>query len=232
MGYLKENEYYDELYDKLTVDNMRRLEGSIIKGKSKVNYSESFLLKTFTYFKAGNTAKNKREIIEKWMQLAREKDEMLNKKQPPNITCFLCEEDMVLDDKFLENEYKSKKHWWIQFMYRCTRCKVSSTIEKLNERKDYIPWMCPSCSKKMIIKKVRNGEIIQIKHDCTFCGYAKNKEIDLNEFRSKEKQLSRKEKIQFNFDKRRFCFSAEQLEEYERTISLLEMFKNHKKPLR
>ena len=102
--HLKEEIYYNELYDKFTIEECRRWEDK--KGlwdvpsvqdkdpmqmKIKINFADNVVLPVALYVIKGERYAKKSETIRQWMAQDRAKDELVaNTTEPRGIRCLTC----------------------------------------------------------------------------------------------------------------------------------------------
>lgn len=228
--HLKERSYYEDLYDRITVDACRRSEKAFEKafekrftrGKKKYVFT---LANPFIHFEKGEYYLKREDTIREWMERDRKLDEKIEKAIAPVSKCQFCGDELELFDK--STEYGEEKQDQVVFNYRCVRCKYGRKIWEDGTTKDTIPWECPKCGSKMNHNSKRKGDIIHTKDDCPHCGYEDSDSFSLAH-KEPEKPNPEKEK-QFYLDKKKYCMPPAEGEEYrrskERMSELSEMMK-------
>jgi len=219
--HLRPGDYYNDLYDHFTVEECRRIE----KGLAKVEYkpklkdkkkSKKKELKVITnlapiplYFLKGERYLEKTETIRKWMARDGSLDEKLeNTPAPQNIICFSCNSEMEVTMKDLQTNLNENIER-VLFFFECPRCKKRKLVYENGELWKPNPSLCPKCKAGMDREsKKRNNKITTI-YTCLGCNYKEKDVWDLNE-------KPKPEKVDPNFekDRRRFCLSSTEGQEY------------------
>jgi len=204
MKYLQTHNYYNDLYDKLTIENCRQWEKSALKNFENEK-DKQFKIRAFDimlYFIKGEHYKNKAETIKEWMDRDRRRDHKLDSISNPSLKCKFCEQEMELVHKDIST--KDHKFEIVVFHFRCKECKVGRSVDEAGLITDSIPWKCPKCTRRLNHQNIKNGTIIATIDDCPFCGYHDEFSMDLKEEKEEE---SKEERKQFNIDRDRFCLS-------------------------
>ncbi len=229
--YLKSETYYNNLYDRGTVEECRRIEKDFskleYKPKTKSNKKSKKkeikvivdLSPTPLYFIKGERYLKKAEIIRKWMERDEAQDEKLENTPPPqNILCPSCSSEMVVGMKDLQTKTDEDIDR-VLFFFECPKCKKRKLIYENGEEWKPMPVICPKCENEMERKHKRKGNKVTTTYKCLKCDYKKTEVLDLD-----EKEEPKKEKIDPNFEKdhKRFCLSAEEGREYIESKAKLE----------
>ena len=200
--HLKDRSYYEDSYDRNTVDECLRMEGAF-EGKMS-GFAEVAL-----YFIKGDRYVKRSENIEKWMAEDRKRDEMLRTTPFPEALCILCEDDMKFVDKSLHYSFEPPSED-VEFFFQCEPCKVGCTIIG-ERRKEHIPWQCPKCKKRLESKSVKGKTSIKTKKHCTHCGFKDEYTYD---FQVPKPKPNRNLVKRFNENKLRFWLSEEKGRQY------------------
>lgn len=219
--HLKSYDYYSDLYDRFIVEECRRIEKRLsnleykpklknnkkIKGKelkAKINLAPLVL-----YFIKGDRYLEKAETIRKWMTRDEALDEKLeNASVPQNILCSSCGIEMELRIKDLHgNSINDVER--VLFYFRCPKCDGSKFIYENGELWKPSPVLCPKCKVEMSREHKRKGNKITTIYTCPVCDYKEKDILDLDE-------KPKPEKVDPNFekDRRRFCLSSAEGQEY------------------
>ncbi|MCR4338012.1 MAG: hypothetical protein NUV91_09445 [Candidatus Omnitrophica bacterium] len=133
--YLKEEPYYSDLYDLLTIKECLRIRENKNQKDLEDKKIKSFLfvLNLQLYVIKGERYRNKRETIQKWMEADKRCDEKLvNTQEPKNIYCPNCSEVMKVISKDLYNF--SIDSSCVLFLFECPKCgKRRGVFENGNE---------------------------------------------------------------------------------------------------
>jgi hypothetical protein len=231
--YLKDEQYYRDLYDRHTVEKCRwwekqansqdkekiKVREGVIKAKGEIN--NKMIIPLILYFEKGERYAQKEETIKKWMVEDRAKDYLLETAVPPkNINCLGCGLEMFVIHKDFYDWESSKKDR-VLFMYDCPRSCVPKRAF-FNDGEEWKPKqrVCPKCQGKLRSADEREEKKI-ITTDICDCGYREIIELDLT-----VKNIP-KESIDENFakDRERFCLSSEEGGKYISQKATLEQLK-------
>jgi len=217
--HLKSEVYYNDLYDRHTVDICRRLienNNKKIKGLDPKNPKSKFeeamfkmLSELRLYWEKGERYLEKSETVRKWMQKDQAKDDLLESAIPPDgITCLSCGTVMRPDSGTIHDWSEDKKER-VLFMYDCPN-KCSPVRAFFNDGKEYRPGpiLCPKCrGSDLKFTKEKSEHKIIIHYSCNSCGHKYDNEYDFT---------PKKEEIDENFSKDRdlYCLTEKQGQEY------------------
>lgn len=219
--HLKPNDYYNDLYDRFTVEKCRRIEKGLVKVEYKPKSkdkkkSKKKELKVITnlapiplYFIKGEQYLEKAETIRKWMARDGALDEKLeNTPVPQNILCLSCNSEMEVTMKDLQTEMNQKTER-VLFFFNCPKCKKRRLIYDNGEEWKPSPVLCPKCQSEMNRENKKKGRKITTIYSCVACDYKEKDILDLDE-------KPKPEKIDLNFekDRKRFCLSSTEGQEY------------------
>lgn len=232
---LKDRQYYEDLYDKHTVEHCRMLRDislKMIKKEMKKNpqlTSDSDKLRSHDmaynfqlYFETGERYLNKEKTIQEWMDRDKREDELYNSSHPPLVRCRKCNKvmDMILKD--LERNFYTEETK-VLFYYRCLDCKEKRGIYDTGEEYAFKESLCPKCNHKLDIKVTKKKTKYVHNDTCPKCSYTDTWEFDLSKKKDK-KPID----PDFEKDKARYCLSPEYGQEYQsfkiRLESLRPMF--------
>lgn len=210
--HLKDRSYYEDQYDRYTVERCRRHEKYYSEIKDENKIKEEFAKKVVSpislHFLRGERYANREDTINEWMERDRKRDEFYENTHPPtSIRCKFCEEEMELLDKRLDIDYKDNEKDKVIFIFQCKECKVAKEFNGKVLVKDIIPWKCPKCSGRLKTTNKNTKNKIYCKKVCDYCGYKDEYELDLRNNEFKKKEPTKAEIKQFNIDKDRFCLS-------------------------
>lgn len=228
--YLKEKQYYIDLYDRHTVEECRRIErihkdSELPKGKADKASKEEIMaahqaaLRFILLFETGERYLNRESTIQEWIdrdtQKQRQYDEAV---APDDIFCLKCRNQMSVSSKHFHTESSTGREL-VLFMYDCSNNCVPKRAffeNGIEWRSD--PKMCPECNYEIkTIYKRLNNKIITTE-TCDRCGYTDKDELDLT---------PKKEPVDESYeqDRARFCLTEEQGKEYMRTKDNMERMK-------
>ena len=214
--YLNPQQYYEDIYDRSTVDFCRGIESKYdesIKDRigKKINKKDRDLLAAYRlmiHFEIGERYLRKEDKIKEWMDRDRAKDKLLETAIPPNdIYCNKCGEAMFVETKILHNKDREEKER-VLFIFRCpSKCKDGRAI--FNDGEEWImePKLCDKCGFELNKKVDRKGDKILTHYSCKECGFKKTEELDLSR---KEKEIDKF----YNRDRARFCLNEKKGQAY------------------
>lgn len=209
---LKDYTYYEELYDKLTIEECKRWEsGSFLKDTSKLKGKEKKIAelknKTFRnliapmsliFLKAGR-ASEKSETIQKWMERDRAKDEKVtNAREPEGVRCLGCSSRLKkCISRDLMDNHQGKEE--VLFMLECDKCEKRRAYWESGKEWEYAP-TCEKCKTEVQIKRTRNDNVITSEYACPNCGHT---EIDTLELNKNDDEVD----PNFEVDRKNYCMS-------------------------
>ena len=219
--HLKSKIYYSDLYDRFTVKECRRIEKDLSKLKYKRKEKDNKeskrkepkvivnLAPLPLYFIKGERYLEKARTIRKWIERDKALDDRLeNALAPQNILCSSCNSEMVVTMKDLQTRI-NKKTERVLFFFECPECKKRRLIYENGEEWKPNPILCPKCQSGVNSENKRRGNKITTIYSCVVCDYKEKDILDLDE-------KPRPEKVDPNFekDRRRFCLSVTEGQEY------------------
>jgi hypothetical protein len=213
--HLKEKIYYSDLYDRGTVEHLRRSEkffneselppvdGKKLEGQKAVDM-RSWLKEFSMHFEAGELYLNKEKTIREWMDRDEKRDELYESAQAPEgIRCLTCRN--LMKPTFKEFWSELDKPDRIFFMYDCpNNCVPRRAFFSDGEEWRVKPNLCPQCSTKLDQKETNSEEKVITEYTCPKCGYTKTDEFEWT--KKKEEPFDEK----FAADRDRFCLTDEQ----------------------
>ena len=218
--YLKSEQEYIELYDRITVDHCRHWEEILAKdstplilnekkvGKKDQKRAEKIVSEIALYCISGQQYEGKMETIREWMRRDEEKDRLLASAiAPSNIRCLICHSLMTATYKDI-HDWGLEKRERILFMYDCPLGHLPrrAFFDNGEEWKRTIP-KCPKCEHLLTDTDTRNGDVITTTETCDSCGFTRTNTLDL----APKPEAADKA---FEADRKRFCFTEEQGKQY------------------
>lgn len=233
MDYLKEPQYYEDLYDLHTIETC--LDALRIFKKVK---EEGFKRKELKYDteeekeRAANYAcnlhllgielnryKQREEIIKEWVERDRAEQDKYDNTPPPEAICDKCNKPMASTSKHLHSNLNEPLR--VLFFYDCKKCKTRKAFYDDGEEFKSTPNLCPQCGSELKTNYEHEGEVSTWIEKCTKCSY---KDVDVTDHGKWRKEQAEKEKrgkellAKYRSD---FCLSKEKAEEW---ISTFEEF--------
>ena len=234
MQYLNNLEYYNDLYDLLTIkdciNSYWRLRDGMEKrrGELKDLTDEEFnrdlnkMLNWHLYTVEGERYRQKKKRIDEWMARDKiEQDKYDNTPTPLGILCSKCKAPMKSTLKQLDTPYE--KPMKMMFCFECPKCKKRKWILEDGSEWEHDPPKCSKCGKKAKSTVKRKGKIITWTTTCLTCGH---KDVDVDDFEKSDKERKDKEdKDKKLLEKYRaeMCFDDKKGQEYIETIEAMQV---------
>lgn len=211
--YFKERSYYNDLYDRQTVDECRQWERICKKDDGKpIDLGEGELTKEgranflngmfeFTvHFIKGESYIKKEETIKEWMSRDKTRDDFLENTKPPLVKCKTCFREMNFESKHLWGKNDDR----ILFLFACPNgCLPNGAVFENGEEWVREPDLCPKCKAEMTRTSEEKEEKITTTYKCSSCGHTI---IDKFDALPKKKEID----PDFEKDRARFCLSMEE----------------------
>lgn len=238
MDYLKDEQYYIDRYDLLTIKEClkviemfqdvykKSLTSKELKDMSKHDKYDNVtkMMYWHLWFTQAQNYKYKKERINKWMKEDRIKQEKYdNAIEPQNVHCPSCKGLMqVVESASKHLEDYLDQQMQVMFLFRCTKCKKQEWVYEGGEIRISKPDLCPKCNKEIDVKHIKKGKVITWKRNCKHCGHT---ETEIDDFeKSHQEYLQREQAEKELLDKYRtaFCLSDEDGEKYLFEIEAME----------
>lgn len=223
--YLKDKQYYIDLYDKHTVEKCRSLENrwkdkfppskeylennKVTEHEAKMinKIAEDFCMRQTT----GERYSNKESTIREWIERDEQRDRLYENTEPPeNIRCLTCRNKMSVSIKVLDIGFDNKPDR-ILFILACpNKCLPNRAFFSDGEEFRSKPNLCPNCNSSLETKDDKTEDKIITTYSCFNCSYSKKEELDTS---PKEEETFDEN---FAKDRDRFCLTKEEGEKYQR----------------
>jgi len=236
--HLKDYTHYDELYDKLTIEECQQWENnpylrdiSKLKGEEKKvaklkkeTFRSLVIPMSLVFLKAGRAA-DKSETIQKWMERDRAKDEKLaNAREPEGVRCFGCSsllKNCISRD--LMDNHQGKED--VLFMFECDKCGKRRAYWENGKEWKHTP-TCIKCRAEVQTNSVKKDNIITTEYRCSKCGHIEIDKIDLNKSDDRVKP-------DFEANRKKYCIpeseGREMMRQAERASKLVDRWKDEEK---
>jgi len=228
--YLKSEQYYNDLYDRHTAEQCRRLisihskplkKQPLFNGKKPskkmVEITSKMTLDLALLFEKGERYIDKEGIVSKWMRQDEAKDEFYESVVPPtDIQCLKCQSKMNLLDKDLHTQGLNEPDR-VLFMFNCPNgCLPRRAFYDNGEEWKPNLSICPKCNKVLEVKDEKIKDKLITQYRCASCGFIKTDELDYI--------INIKEDVDPNFESDRilFCLSKEKGEKWRQERIRLE----------
>jgi len=215
MKYLKNHNYYNDLYDKFTIQDCLKIEKSdisqsdIVKARSEkeqaqVNhlYKKAWIPVELYYAKAMRAAQ-KEEAIKEWMDEDCKKDQqLLQAQEPQNKKCITCNGYL---NKCISRKFHSRNGDVddILFTFKCENCDKPQGFWEDGERWKYEP-TCEKCGQKVHAQHTCKKNLLITQYTCDNCNHTETDTIDLDE--------KYQEEIDPHFEEKRKKYCISELE--------------------
>ena len=237
MDYLRDEQYYIDRYDLLSIESCLRwievLKARILKDREEVNDFKLADTKGFVgalgeltlYFRKGEEYRDKEKTINKWKESDRVKQEKYdNTKIPSSVFCENCNWAMEFDGKTLHDF--SDEPMRMLFFFRCPKCRKGKGIFEDGEIYKPKKHLCPKCGTELKEERKRNGEVITTIETCG-CGY-NNKDVwDMKADEERFKKQEDHEKRLLQAFRGEFCLTKEEGDKYVTDHIQTEQFLKH-----
>lgn len=209
--HLKDESYYSDLYDRLTIEECQRWENKEYPKslketdeeakltKVKEEYFHKVVIRLAIYFLTADRAAKKSETIQEWMKRDQEKDERLvNAEELENIRCLGCSSlltDCISRD-LMDNHQGQEE---VLFMFECGKCHKRRAFWENGKEWEHKP-KCIQCRSEVVSENTREGDIVTTRYSCSHCGHVEVDTMDLNK---KEEEAA----PHFEANRKKYCIS-------------------------
>jgi len=198
--YLKDEQHYSELYDRLTIDQCKRWEKNCnTKSKDPKAQIGAIACQVAMYFMKGERYKEKAGTVGDWMDQDSAKDKRIaDTIEPSGIRCLNCSSLMECGLRdFCRYNGEDER---VLFFFDCPKCKKRRAYWEGGEEREREETVCPKCRASMEYINKRKGDIITTTFTCHGCGHNKTEKMDFS---------SKKDVIDSNFesDRKKYCLS-------------------------
>lgn len=201
MLYLKEDQYYIDLYDLHTIEECLDMYFSLKEGMEKergkikslnpddfdkevhkgVSYTVN-VIKIQRY-------RHKADKIREWMDRDRKIQEKYDKATPPDdIYCTECFSATKVTSKDLLGSYEEKNK--VMFMLACVKCNKRQALYEDGTEWIYTPPKCPKCNSPLNHDSKHTKNVLTTIYTCPKCSYKKE---DVHDFKKSEEKWAKKE---------------------------------------
>ena len=215
MKNLKDKKYYEDIYDRVTVDHCRRRVKTfqdtydhLSENKESKNISQETINKDFPrivnvmmYYEQAYRFRDREKTIQEMMNRDKLKDDRIEKAEAPLVNCLQCPSELIPEHVDIGSNDK------ILFICDCPKGCIPRRAF-YDDGEEYIvkDKKCPECDSDIETETNKNGDELIIIDKCSNCDY-----------KEKFDYSSKEEVVDPNFerDKKEFCFDEE---EGERSI--------------
>jgi len=233
--HLKDRPYYEDMYDRHTVEMCRRYEEPRPISKSEQGSEEQLspaqiqwchdLSSDWILFQTvGDRYLKREESIERWILKDQRSDEMLENARIPLVSCSSCGERMECVYKHINFDIDSDREW-IEFFLCCKPCKQGKDVYENGTEVPRKPILCIKCNREVETDtKKKNGKRYYIE-TCKHCGHIEETESVIG----KKKDPTAEEIKRFEYDKQRFCLNDQQGQRYRHWVESMKQIESQTK---
>ena len=224
MVYLKDEQYYTDLYDLLTIKECLEWEKNIQEkdlsdyNKKKIPKKKQEPLKKFftdlpLYFIKGERYMNKTERIREWIDKDRIKQEKYdNSPEPTDVYCLSCGNKMHSTSKELYDFTDEPLR--VLFFFECSNCKKRRGVFDTGEEFKSHKRTCPECQSIVKITISKKGRKTIWTTKCANCDYKDIEIDDYDDWKKQHDDLEREnEKLLLEY-REKYCLSEKEGQEY------------------
>ncbi|TSC79909.1 MAG: Uncharacterized protein G01um101425_386 [Candidatus Peregrinibacteria bacterium Gr01-1014_25] len=235
--HLKERSYYEEMYDRHTVEDCRwheeprpmsKEENDVKEGLTagQIQWSHDFVTDMLLFQRAGDRYLQREETINEWMERDERRDAVLDRARTPIIRCPSCGRSMECVYKRLDYDIDDRKREWVEFILKCMPCKQSARVFENGQKVPEKPSLCVKCKKEVKLStRTKNGKEYFI-DTCKHCGHV---EETLSVLDEDKKEPTQEEIDRFEYDKKRFCLTSAQGQRYKSWVEGMKLMKEETK---
>ena len=221
MQYLKEDQYYIDLYDLHTIEECLEWYFNLKEGmekernKTKTLKPEEFdkeVHKGVSY--TVNVIKiqryrHKADTIREWMDRDRKIQEKYNSATPPqDIYCTECFSKTKVTSKDLLGGYEEKDK--ALFMFACVKCNKRQALYEDGTEWVYTPPKCPKCSTPLNHDSKHTKNLLKTIYSCPNCKYRNEDVHDFKKSEEKRKKREVRDKNLLAEYRKEFCLDDEE----------------------
>ncbi len=233
--HLKDRQYYEDIYDRHTLEDGRRgiihytkfhdeFENKLPKDDKIDRPGNAALLNMFYMQTVGNDLldryEKRGERINEWMARDGAKDNQITTARlTEEPYCHHCgKQGLRITDKSLMNRKENSKHGdpeEVLFMLHCPHCDKNSAFWEDGNAWKPKPTLCPKCKTEMTHKTTTTKTAITFTYSCPSCGHSYKDKMDLRD---------KKEEPDPDYDKDRIHFCLVDKEFREKLFAIRDGF--------
>lgn len=206
--FLKDDSYYNDLYDRQTVEECRNVEKRFAEaavGTPVEQAWQNLLVKAALYFVRGECYARKFDTVAFWREKDRQRDRQLAQARiPRGIRCVACFADMLCEEKDLHDREDVEQ---VLFYFICPKCDARRAFFEDGAEYRRKKVFCTQCQAEAKTVYQRTGKEISVVTTCPKCGKVETESLTI------QKPPASDEK--YAADRERFCMSEEEGREYD-----------------
>lgn len=226
MDYLKEPQYYEDLYDLHTIETCLdavKLFGKVKKegfNRDELKYSTdeekqhavNYVCNSYLLNIELDRYKKRESTIAEWVERDRAEQDKYDNTPPPEAICDKCSKPMVSSSKHLHSNLNEPLR--VLFFYDCKTCKTRKAFYDDGEEFKSTPNLCPKCSAKLKTSYKHEGEVSTWTEKCTKCSYKDVDVTDHGKWRNEQNEKEKRSKKLLAKYRSEFCLSKDKAEEW------------------
>jgi len=231
MQYLRDKQYYTDLYDLFTikdcldeVKSFRKMYQDSLADEKIKDVPQEEKLKGLNYFlnwhlftTKGERYRSKAQRIAEMVEEDKKKQDFYDKaSEPSNITCNTCGKRLFSETKILEDYIDTPMR--VLFFFPCKTCKEKKGVYNTGEEFVSKPQLCPKCKHELNEKHTVKSKVITWIKTCPSCKFT---EIEVDDFEKSHAEFERKQqedKELLTKYREEYCLTDEKGKEYIETI--------------
>lgn len=232
--YLKNDQYYIDLYDLHTIEKCLRYYRNIRYGLEKKRGTKEF--KKFNkeeFDRESNKAasyvinitkakryENRNQVIQEWKEKDRKDQEKLdNAIAPQGVLCKKCFSPAKVIFKNLDGLHEEDSK--VLFFFECTKCKKRQAIYEDGTERRSEKTKCPECNYPLDEKSTYTKDILTTFYSCPNCSYKNKETYDFSKSEKEREEREARERELLAEYRKEFCVSNEVGEKMLRTYEFL-----------
>lgn len=235
MQYLKDEQYYFDLYDLHTIQECLRMISSFSEStppelstkklsKEQENVFKRRIAEVVVYYIKGDRYRNRSAAINLWIDKDRKRQEKEDDTLPPtDINCDFCVIPMKSVHKSLHHFDEPLR---VLFFFDCPKCNKSKAYFDNGERYIPKPDLCEKCGSEVKRSHSQKGEVYTTITKCTSCDFVEKEVDDFKKSREESEEKEKQERALLKKYRAKFCMSDEEGGKYASHIIQLEQIKN------
>lgn len=232
MIYLKEKQYYEDLYDLHTIEICIEWVKLALRKCKEDNAFEKFsekekiqgkniLVELPLYFEKGERYRNRERTINEWIEKDKIKQDKFDKTQEPDgIFCKECNWAMTLEGKSLHDF--SDEPLRMLFFFECPNCQKRRGIFDDGVEYKSKPRLCPKCGEDLKISYKSENEVSTFTEKCKNCDYKLEDKTDFKFYEKRQKIREERKEYLLNKYREECCLTPEKGDKY---VSSQDQFK-------
>lgn len=225
-GFLKENLYYEDLYDLHTIELCLKYGRDIYSKfkESKNSGKEEDWLKGINIVILSikvSRFKERVNTLANWMAEDKSRQDKFDGAQEEELYCPNCN---VLLEVFLKELYeRNTKNLRVLFFYKCPRCNYREGRFDNGDIYQHTKTICEKCSGEINveIKTNKRADITTWIYTCSDCDYKKIEKDDHKKWQQEYDSKKQKEKALLEKYRHEFCFSEKEGKEVVNNLEQL-----------